>query len=648
MVSLPSIELAKLVVVTVPINPSIKWNFFYDMRKWIECSGIEWTVARLKSIYTDLVRVKAGLPPVSDYVAKKVNGSFKGSIGALFAIASRSEANFRSVVNLLRVYTVFVAPSFTDEQRRKYESGVLAKPVFVGRKYFSLIREGSKYLPSDLQKPVPRRLLDLGVSWGSNAPLLNNAYGASRMVYSRPAPQTVIDCVDSITWSPGNWTMFSKHKALYDQALLGLEGIRFMSYEPFGTWEPPKYWWRRPTLVGRISFNQEPGYKARTVSSPLLLHQAVMSGLEDVLFGILKELPWDCTFNQSKAFPAIQAALADGSMVYSCDLSSATDLFPLELQTYLLTCMGFNDYASLFEDLSRSEYMQPDGTLIKWTKGQPLGLRGSFPLFALTHGLCLLGLAGSYTNQFFILGDDIVILDADLYVKYRKMLNDFVCKVSEAKSLASRELAEFAGYLITSTGWYLPPKYKGITEDNVVRFLSVTGRRGYALLPAYLKREVDTRLASLPKSRGGLGWDNSDVPEEVRADLYDLECKGRFKAPSPQRDSMRKVQRLIYESKAISMALLKTSYQVDIEPMSDKDMRKEYAKMVQGTYAALASGSLPIGAIDANVNLLRLQRQMEIIPGDRAFHEVPTHPSKDAIKPVRRALRALTKVITRR
>ena len=51
--------------------------------KWVDCSGEEWTVDRFKAIKLDAIRVQAGLPPVSAWIAKNKHGRLKGHVGSL-------------------------------------------------------------------------------------------------------------------------------------------------------------------------------------------------------------------------------------------------------------------------------------------------------------------------------------------------------------------------------------------------------------------------------------------------------------------------------------------------------------------------------------------------------------------------------------
>ena len=186
--------------------------------------------------------------------------------------------------------------------------------------------------------------------------------------------------------------------------------------------------------AGNIGFIQEPGGKARCVASPFRIYQRVLQPLGDALFSILKDLPWDCTFDQSKAFPVIQKALRKSHTVHCVDLSSATDYFPLDIQMDVLRAIfGSQELIDLFSDLSRAVWRtnKPYQPTVGWKRGQPMGLYPSFASFGLTHGLLLLTLSkGYYHGQFFVVGDDVVILDDKLAKAYQEVLKLLECPFS--------------------------------------------------------------------------------------------------------------------------------------------------------------------------------------------------------------------------
>jgi hypothetical protein len=174
-------------------------------------------------------------------------------------------------------------------------------------------------------------------------------------------------------------------------------------------------------------------------------------------------------------------------------LSNATDHFPLSLQEDALRSIFFEedwDHIDLFIKISRGMWSSAIGDL-QWTKGQPLGLYPSFGSFTLTHGLLLLHLAGSYQNQFYVVGDDVVILDDKLKDDYTAMLEQMGCPWSVDKSLSSNKLAEFAGKIITPTMVLPQLKWRKISDDNFLDICRLLGNKSRSLLSRRQKSVFD-------------------------------------------------------------------------------------------------------------------------------------------------------------
>jgi hypothetical protein len=110
----------------------------------------------------------------------------------------------------------------------------------------------------------------------------------------------------------------------------------------------------------------------------------------------------------------------------------------------------------------------------KWTKGQPLGLYPSFPMFALTHGILVKSIEENlgFSDTFRVLGDDIVISNHVVYDEYRKILDLLQIPISEKKSISSTNVAEFAGMLITSDKCYSGVKWRQPTSVNRLKLIS--------------------------------------------------------------------------------------------------------------------------------------------------------------------------------
>jgi hypothetical protein len=305
---------------------------------------------------------------------------------------------------------------------------------------------------------------------------------------------------------------------------------------------------RQPPVIGRIGLIQERGMKLRAVANPFRLWQHVLTPLGDFLFGILRTLEWDCTFDQDKGITFIQEALAHKRHLYAFDLSNATDMFPLseqlvvvrDLVTQLKANVGIPSLLStdpdvtvddldksldLLRDLSRGRWSceglaryNGGDPFLSWKTGQPLGLYPSFALFALTHGILLRNLEKGVGTQgsFRVLGDDVIISDARVAALYKETITSLGCLISDKKSLVSSSMGEFAGRLVTIDGIIPVVKWQGFSLNNPLGTVGVLGVRGLGFVPSRYRKGV-RRLMSLPKPFG-LELNPDGIPLESRVD----------------------------------------------------------------------------------------------------------------------------------
>jgi len=96
-------------------------------------------------------------------------------------------------------------------------------------------------------------------------------------------------------------------------------------------------------------------------------------------------MPGDMTFDQGKI--ARYAAQSKGP--YFCyDLQNATDRFPLSLQVAVLeVLLGKEKAEAVGKIMSQEPFLTPEGHLVKYEVGQPLGGYASWALFSLCHHL---------------------------------------------------------------------------------------------------------------------------------------------------------------------------------------------------------------------------------------------------------------------
>jgi hypothetical protein len=483
------------------------------INSWYKLSGESWTVDRLKAIKLDVIRHRAGMPPVSTWISRN-SSCFKGEFGLLEKWMIENDSNFSKGLQLLQIYTLFYCKDVSPKQKKKFMDGVLSElppPSMISfgndiiDKGFSLLP--NKVLYSTVGKCKP--LVDMLPSPNKRAPLL------SRSVAEQDG---IVDSLEYLFSTQEGYSHYTKYKHSHYYDLLG--GLWDVLCDPENRRENKgifgKFVKHGSFLVGRIGLIQEAGHKLRAVANPGRVFQRVLEPFGNRIYDYLKTLPFDCTFDQTKALPVLQEALTDGKTIHSIDLSGATDYFPLALQEHLLLKMFPDIEVSLFCDLSRASWFMPKVGEISWRRGQPLGLFPSFGAFALTHGCLLMGLLNKeWNNQFFVLGDDVVILDDQLAQDYYQALISLGCPVSIPKSLRSNSLCEFGGKIITSNTVISQYKWRDISDDSFMDIAKILGPKSLQLFkPRQIK--IIKRLAPIPDFLGGLGWNPNGLPLEDR------------------------------------------------------------------------------------------------------------------------------------
>lgn len=437
--------------------------------RWLN-SGEEWAVKRIKSIKQDIILARAtGAKPQTPWVAKTRSGNLKGIFGTLLTLALQSDKMFRRVLQAMNISSAFVSETVTDSQRRKFLDSAMTKRAETPKSYREGIVEGL-YL----------RVAPFGVG----GEILASPYFSEHQ-----EPRLMAELKECFSSPKGREILIDYHD------VVGPAVLRSVGFTPRS---------RSKTTLGEVLVTQEPGFKARFYLQPHLWLQHVLEPMKKALMGYLTVLPWDGTHDQRVADEHIKARLSSGGLVHSFDLSDATNLFPLDLQMDVLRRICHPDdmrVLEFFEYVARSEYGFEDG-VIRWTRGQALGLGPSFPMFALTHGHLLRYLnGGNHDDKFFVIGDDVVILDNDLADKYRQALDDLELDYSPHKTLVSDQVAEFAGMLFTRKEQFRVPKWKGLRGENLLDLAMIHGPGFLKVLPKRWQPFVEWWL-SLPEPLG--------------------------------------------------------------------------------------------------------------------------------------------------
>jgi len=423
----------------------------------------------------------------------------------------KSDKNFIKILNAFMAYTHWTSVKLTDTQKKKFLNAVNATPVVIQESFVRSFRRTVKAaIHGRTIRGNPQPLIIWRGSPNKRAPTCNMG----------PVPQSekllsevfLTDNDQTLEHVKSLWT------DIYCHVFKGIDIYRFCDSVHTDDIS------HGPMVAGEVHFLQEPGYKLRSIASPYRLFQVASQPLKNDLGQLVRTLDWDCTHDQGKALPFIQKALSNKCVVHSVDLSSATDYFPYELQQIVLeTIYGENNpYVKLFRDISRANWHSELGEIV-WKKGQPLGFNPSFFTFTLTHGLVLLSLLGKeYNHEFFVLGDDVVILDSLLFNKYLSFLSAMACPYASDKTLISSELAEFAGKVITSDKSYPQLKWRRVSDDNFLDLARIIGPR-IRLLLSKKQNDIMDVFAHIPDfiHPYGLNWSypGSNLEKMIRDGL---------------------------------------------------------------------------------------------------------------------------------
>jgi len=554
--------------------------FVRKVQEWCQSSGEEWTVNRLKSIKLDLIRKKAGLPAVSSWIAKskRSDSLFVGVAGSLERWMFSHPNRFYKGLQLLQIYTFFFSRELTNSQKEKFVKAVTSTAPLIDRKLVLGIRKSLRKLSIPKMRgelPNPNPLEFYQASPSKRAPVLTG---------SVPEVEGVIDSIGYLIRSYVGQIHYHKFKDLYDPLIGNV--LPMLKSQVLGP-SPYSDKGEKSLIVGRIGLIQEPGYKLRAVANPGRVFQQVLEPLGDYLYRLLSHLPWDCTFDQNRGFPIIMEALQHGHEVCSIDLSNATDYFPLDLQIEVLSyLLPKSKYVDLFKEIATSRWYFPGMGDIQWKRGQPLGLYPSFALFALTHGLLLHSLMkGPFNGQFFILGDDVVILDTELAQRYRDVMSLLRCPISEPKSLTSNSLAEFAGKIISSEKVISQLKWRNISDDSFVDIARLIGPRIRPLLRERQRRVIDS-ISPVPEFLGGLGWNSGGKPLSHRIPLWVFDEK----ADSPRLTGYLKiVLRNFYSSKLLHRVVEPIDFIYEYNNALDQRASRIVAKTLGETFVPLTN-----------------------------------------------------------
>nr|UIW13865.1 MAG: RNA-dependent RNA polymerase [Rhizoctonia solani mitovirus 83] len=206
-----------------------------------------------------------------------------------------------------------------------------------------------------------------------------------------------------------------------------------------------------PTL-GKLSLKEESAGKVRVFAMVDCWTQWLLKPLHDLIFDhILPGIPQDGTKDQLAPIHALLKR--DSSSLFSLDLSAATDRLPIWLQEAIVAGFAGKEFASYWAQfLVNRDYVltltnknndTPVRYKLRYAVGQPMGAYSSWAMLALTHHMIVQFSAhmaygkGQWFPAYAILGDDIVIGDAEVAKAYLKVMATLGVGIGLHKSLIS-------------------------------------------------------------------------------------------------------------------------------------------------------------------------------------------------------------------
>lgn len=220
----------------------------------------------------------------------------------------------------------------------------------------------------------------------------------------------------------------------------------------------------RSNGLSQFSIKEEAAGKVRVFALIDSITQSCLRPLHDYLFDVLRLIPNDGTFDQEESVNRGVTKAKLHACAYSFDLSSATDRLPRQLTGAILeNLLGLEGLSKVWQDLmvdrvfnfptsSGKKYphlLIDQNNEYRYAVGQPMGGLSSWAGLAITHHWILqycslqLGNVTKWEDRYEVLGDDIVIFDHSLALKYLEVMALLGVEINLSKSVRSPALQVF-------------------------------------------------------------------------------------------------------------------------------------------------------------------------------------------------------------
>jgi hypothetical protein len=224
--------------------------------------------------------------------------------------------------------------------------------------------------------------------------------------------------------------------------------------------------------IRRLTYFPDKEDKVRVVAILDYWSQTVLKPLHGYLFGVLRKIKQDCTFDQGSFLKKLDGA----EEYFSIDLTAATDRFPIALIEKVLGAKLPHDYMSHWHNVMVGFPFELDGKEYSYSVGNPMGAYSSWASFAVAHHYlvyecCREARVDWSTLPYCLLGDDIVIGRRDVAELYLSKIRSLGVEVSDLKTHRSRYTLEFAKRLIHKGQEITPFPISALAESEKRSYL---------------------------------------------------------------------------------------------------------------------------------------------------------------------------------
>lgn len=374
---------------------------------------------------------------------------------------------------------------------------------------------------------------------------------------------------------------------------------------------PKTFYPKTGTTLRRITWFPAQEVKTRVVAILDYWSQTALLPFHNYLFQVLRKIPQDCTFDQGSFTEKVK----DWQEYYSVDLTAATDRFPIKVISFVLRGLLPDHFVNAWEYVMTGLPFDFQQDKLTYNAGQPMGAYSSWNSFAVAHHYIMywccreLGIDWK-TSKYVMLGDDVLIGDRLLALKYKEVMAHLGVEISAMKTHESKQLFEFAKRLFLNGREISPFPISAIVESS---------RRVYLL----------TNLLMAEKTRS---WDwPTGVPRAIE-EFYSYVLKqNRTQAVRARDRALSSEQGTLVLRGTVSaysaLSSLAGQRSVLLPPLPSRDAESIFSKVAMDVF--VEKGSLdwrsgrPLGYLAQELTIILTGLELSSVVG-AAVHDVPS------------------------